>query len=99
MIITRPQGNTEPSLVFYFCGRFAIEHCLKHYGNVITSDAATAENGMCMALITTEFIAESIMRISLYLVYYELSEEKVCQFYAELLLRPAGKVGLKDMSA
>ena len=25
-------------------------------------------------------------------VYYELSEEKVCQFYAELLLRPAGKV-------
>ncbi len=25
-------------------------------------------------------------------VYYELSEIKVCQFYAELLLRPAGKV-------
>ena len=25
-------------------------------------------------------------------VYYELSEDKVCQFYAELLLRPAGKV-------
>ena len=24
--------------------------------------------------------------------YYELSEDKVCQFYAELLLRPAGKV-------
>lgn len=27
-------------------------------------------------------------------VYYELSELKVCQFYAELLLRPAGKVGV-----
>ena len=27
-------------------------------------------------------------------VYYDLSEEKVCQFYAELLLRPAGKVQL-----
>ena len=25
-------------------------------------------------------------------VYFELSEEKVCQFFAELLLRPAGKV-------
>lgn len=45
--------------------RFAIEHCLKCYGNVFTSDTGTT--------------------------YCELSEEKVCQFYAELLLRPAGK--------
>ena len=34
----------------------------------------------------------SIIILYLTEVYYELLEDKVCQFYAELLLRPAGKV-------
>lgn len=45
--------------------RFAIEHCLRCYGNKTQSD----DEG----------------------TVYELSEERVCQFFAELLLRPAGK--------
>ncbi len=41
---------------------------------------------------------DAVSKFILAEVYYELSEEKVCQFYAELLLRAAGKVSFVELS-
>lgn len=66
-----------------------IEHCLKCYGEEVCSgeDEDTGSEGTittCTHTHTTySYCAEA---------YYSLSEEKICQFYAVLLLRQAGKV-------
>ena len=75
------------SLVNY-C-RFIIEHCLKCYGDKLDhDDIATGIPPYNISMsINIDFHVFTDTE-----EYYELSEDKVCQFYAELLLRPAGKV-------
>ena len=73
-----------------------IEHSLKCYGDRLdNNDNSSDETGL--QAITQNLIMNYVHTCAHGVclsteVYYELSEDKVCQFYAELLLRPAGKV-------
>ena len=72
--------------------RFVIEHCLKCYGDRLDDNIDPSDKTGEDSYSRYYYNVCNIIIIYLVEVYYELSEDKVCQFYAELLLRPAGKV-------
>ena len=69
-----------------------IEHCLKCYGEECSGeDEDTGSEGTIITRTRTRTYIHTTYSYCTE-AYYNLSEEKICQFYAVLLLRQAGKV-------
>lgn len=70
-----------------------IEHCLKCYGEEECSgeDEDIGSEGTIITRTRTRTYINTTYSYCAE-AYYNLSEEKICQFYAVLLLRQAGKV-------
>jgi hypothetical protein len=88
--------------VIIFVRRFVISHCLQCYGEAVSMET---EQGQWRAVCSCRFefltVLINFVKSSLFYfctdngeTYYKLSEAKVCVFFAEFLLRPAGRVGI-----